>query len=239
MRPLKLTLSALGPTPPRRCCPGKSWAKAAYTSSPATPAQARPPFRRHHLRPLRPLQRRRAEGPCSAASTPTLPRPPLWSWNLRCGVSGTPSAATGVPPPPQSPGRGLYHRESRCHPDLCRRQAPGHPGQEVTAAVIELIGLDYNQFSQIAMIAQGQFTRLLNATTEERSRIFRKLFRHPALPAIAGRPQRPEHRPSAPSARPRASGWGRSWPAFPVPLTTRRPRLWAALPKQPETPRTP
>ena len=37
--------------------------------------------------------------------------------------------------------------------------------------------MDYNQFSQIAMIAQGQFTRLLNATTEERSRIFRKLFR--------------------------------------------------------------
>ncbi len=27
------------------------------------------------------------------------------------------------------------------------------------------------------MIAQGQFTRLLNATTEERSKIFRKLFR--------------------------------------------------------------
>ena len=49
--------------------------------------------------------------------------------------------------------------------------------KEVTAAVTELIGLDYNQFSQIAMIAQGQFTRLLNATTEERSRIFRKLFR--------------------------------------------------------------
>ena len=27
------------------------------------------------------------------------------------------------------------------------------------------------------MIAQGQFTKLLNASTEERSRIFRKLFR--------------------------------------------------------------
>lgn len=49
--------------------------------------------------------------------------------------------------------------------------------KEVTAAVIDIIGLDYNQFSQIAMIAQGQFTRLLNATTEERSKIFRKLFR--------------------------------------------------------------
>ena len=43
--------------------------------------------------------------------------------------------------------------------------------------MVDIIGLDYNQFSQIAMIAQGQFTRLLNASTEERSKIFRKLFR--------------------------------------------------------------
>ena len=54
---------------------------------------------------------------------------------------------------------------------------PVTKAKEVTAAVIDIIGLDYNQFSQIAMIAQGQFTRLLNASTEERSRIFRKLFR--------------------------------------------------------------
>ena len=49
--------------------------------------------------------------------------------------------------------------------------------KDVTAAVQEIIGLDYSQFCQIAMIAQGQFTKLLNASTEERSRIFRKLFR--------------------------------------------------------------
>ena len=54
---------------------------------------------------------------------------------------------------------------------------PVTKAKDVTAAVQEIIGLDYNQFSQIAMIAQGQFTRLLNATTEERSKIFRKLFR--------------------------------------------------------------
>ena len=48
--------------------------------------------------------------------------------------------------------------------------------KDVTAAVQEIIGLDYNQFSQIVLIAQGQFTKLLNASTEERSRIFRKLF---------------------------------------------------------------
>ena len=49
--------------------------------------------------------------------------------------------------------------------------------KEVNAALVRIIGLDRSQFSQIAMIAQGQFTRLLNASTEERSRIFRKLFR--------------------------------------------------------------
>ena len=49
--------------------------------------------------------------------------------------------------------------------------------KEVTAAVIDVIGLDYNQFSQIVLIAQGQFTRLLNASTEERIKIFRTLFR--------------------------------------------------------------
>ena len=49
--------------------------------------------------------------------------------------------------------------------------------RDVNAAVLDILGLDYNQFCQIAMIAQGQFTKLLNASTEERSRIFRKLFR--------------------------------------------------------------
>jgi len=46
----------------------------------------------------------------------------------------------------------------------------------VTEAVKEIIGIDRNQFSQIAMIAQGDFLKLLLATTEERSKIFRKVF---------------------------------------------------------------
>ncbi len=48
--------------------------------------------------------------------------------------------------------------------------------KEVTAAVTELIGLDREQFSQIAMIAQGDFLHLLLAKTEERSKIFREIF---------------------------------------------------------------
>ena len=38
------------------------------------------------------------------------------------------------------------------------------------------MGVDRAQFSQIAMIAQGDFLRLLIATTDERKAIFRQLF---------------------------------------------------------------
>lgn len=48
--------------------------------------------------------------------------------------------------------------------------------KEVTKAVVELIGLDYRQFTQIAMIAQGDFQKLLLAGTAERSVIFRQIF---------------------------------------------------------------
>lgn len=48
--------------------------------------------------------------------------------------------------------------------------------REVTRAVEELIGLDYQQFTQIAMIAQGDFQKLLLAGTQERGEIFRQIF---------------------------------------------------------------
>ncbi len=48
--------------------------------------------------------------------------------------------------------------------------------RDVTAAVTELLGIDRSRFTQIAMIAQGDFLRLLYARTEERSGIFREIF---------------------------------------------------------------
>lgn len=48
--------------------------------------------------------------------------------------------------------------------------------RQVTAAVETLLGIDRNQFSQIVMIAQGDFLRLLHANTNERREIFRKIF---------------------------------------------------------------
>lgn len=48
--------------------------------------------------------------------------------------------------------------------------------KEVNGAVREILGVDRNQFSQIAMIAQGDFQKLLLADTRERQAIFRDLF---------------------------------------------------------------
>lgn len=49
--------------------------------------------------------------------------------------------------------------------------------KEVSAKVEEIIGINKNQFSQIAMIAQGDFRKLLNCETNERSKILRKIFK--------------------------------------------------------------
>ena len=48
--------------------------------------------------------------------------------------------------------------------------------KEVGQAVREIVGVDREQFAQIAMIAQGDFLKLLVASTEERMRIFRQIF---------------------------------------------------------------
>ena len=47
---------------------------------------------------------------------------------------------------------------------------------EVNRAVEEIIGIDQKQFAQIAMIAQGDFLKLLLASTEDRKKILQKLF---------------------------------------------------------------
>lgn len=49
--------------------------------------------------------------------------------------------------------------------------------KEVNAAIKEILGIDRNQFSQIAMIAQGDFLKLLLAETTDRQKIFREIFK--------------------------------------------------------------
>ena len=78
---------------------------------------------------------------------------------------------------PKARGEGFTTEKADAVLTFPDDRPPVTRAKDVTAAVMEIIGLDYSQFCQIAMIAQGQFTRLLNASTEERSKIFRKLFR--------------------------------------------------------------
>ena len=78
---------------------------------------------------------------------------------------------------PKARGEGMTTEKADATLTYPDTRPPVTKAKDVTAAVQEIIGLDYNQFSQIVLIAQGQFTKLLNASTEERSRIFRKLFR--------------------------------------------------------------
>ncbi|MGI6544835.1 MAG: AAA family ATPase [Fastidiosipilaceae bacterium] len=48
--------------------------------------------------------------------------------------------------------------------------------REVNTKVEEILGINREQFVQIAMIAQGEFLKVLHASTEDRIEIFRKIF---------------------------------------------------------------
>lgn len=56
--------------------------------------------------------------------------------------------------------------------------------REVTKAITEIIGVDYDQFSKIAMIAQGEFRKILLDKTENRKEIFRQIFKTHKYEAI-------------------------------------------------------
>lgn len=49
--------------------------------------------------------------------------------------------------------------------------------REVNREIVDIIGLDRGQFAQIAMIAQGDFLKLLLADTKSRQEIFREIFK--------------------------------------------------------------
>ena len=48
--------------------------------------------------------------------------------------------------------------------------------RETDQKIVEIMGMDADQFTQIAMIAQGDFLKLLHAESKERRRIFSKIF---------------------------------------------------------------
>ena len=77
---------------------------------------------------------------------------------------------------PKERGEGLTLQKADGELRFFDGKAPITKFTEVTRAVEKLIGLDYRQFTQIAMIAQGDFQKLLLAGTAQRSEIFRQIF---------------------------------------------------------------
>lgn len=62
--------------------------------------------------------------------------------------------------------------------------------KDVDCAVKSVIGIDRNQFCQIAMIAQGDFLKLLLAPTKERMEIFRHIFKTELFSSLQDRLKR-------------------------------------------------
>lgn len=48
--------------------------------------------------------------------------------------------------------------------------------KEVNRKILDIMGLDKNQFTQLSMIAQGEFLKLILADTKQRQKIFREIF---------------------------------------------------------------
>ncbi|MCQ2551300.1 MAG: SMC family ATPase [Clostridia bacterium] len=48
--------------------------------------------------------------------------------------------------------------------------------RDITQAIEDIIGLDYSQFSKIAMLSQGEFQKVLLDSTKDRKAIFRSIF---------------------------------------------------------------
>ena len=76
---------------------------------------------------------------------------------------------------PKQRGEGVTTAAADAELEFPNGRVLSKPG-EVTREVEELLGIDKGQFVQIAMIAQGEFQRLLTAETKDRQEIFRKLF---------------------------------------------------------------
>ena len=60
---------------------------------------------------------------------------------------------------------------------VCPDGKPISKTKEVDAKIQEILGINRDQFSQIAMIAQGDFMKLLMTETKERLPLFRKIFK--------------------------------------------------------------
>lgn len=85
---------------------------------------------------------------------------------------------------PKKRGEGFTKQSEDAVLTYPDQRQPVTQSRAVTRAVTDLIGLDRRQFCQIAMIAQGDFQKLLLAGTEERVGIFRQIFHTDAYQTI-------------------------------------------------------
>lgn len=84
---------------------------------------------------------------------------------------------------PAKRGGGMVHVNENAvlH---CEVERPIEGLRRVDDAVKELLRIDFAQFKQIFMIAQGEFWKLLNARTDERTEILRNIFMTDGYKAI-------------------------------------------------------
>lgn len=76
---------------------------------------------------------------------------------------------------PKKRGQGTTYQPTRASLTLPSGKLMAKTS-EITPYIEELLGVNRDQFAQIAMIAQGDFRKLLFAETKDRMEIFRKLF---------------------------------------------------------------
>jgi exonuclease SbcC len=105
------------------------------------------------------------------ASTPTWVELKFEYANKRYKVHRSPTQLR-----PARRGDGLVEEKGKVWLQVSN-EAPIENNKEVDRLLKEVLGVDFNQYSQIAMIAQGEFLKLLLADTKERLPIFREIFR--------------------------------------------------------------
>ena len=105
------------------------------------------------------------------AGTPTFVERTVLSHGKRYRVRRNPEYVR-----PKERGQGVTTQAARAELYFYDGRQPVTKPGEVTRAVEQILGFNYGQFTQIAMIAQGDFLRLLRAPSRERKEIFGKIF---------------------------------------------------------------